>query len=126
MSERLTVSLEDGTLEQLRTLAGGQRKVGAYLSQLVAWLWDSKEDLDAVGLSGCVILRRDKVGDLLGADAKTLAQQIEETQARLQALETDTHQITQEIRNEYATLKVHALELERRLATQENSGSNDA
>jgi len=49
VSERLTASLEDGTLEKLRTLAGGERKVGAYLSQLVAWLWEYREALEQEG-----------------------------------------------------------------------------
>ncbi len=40
MSERLTVSLDDGILEKLRTLAGGERKVGEYLSRLIATLPD--------------------------------------------------------------------------------------
>lgn len=35
MSERLTVALEDGTKELLVQLAGGERKVGAYLSALI-------------------------------------------------------------------------------------------
>ena len=49
MAERLTVSLEDGIPDKLRTLAGGERKVGAYLSQLVAWLWEYREALEQEG-----------------------------------------------------------------------------
>ena len=35
MSERLTVVVEDGVSETLRSLAGGSRKQGAYLSKLI-------------------------------------------------------------------------------------------
>lgn len=35
MTERMTVALEDGTRALLIEQAGGERKVGAYLSQLV-------------------------------------------------------------------------------------------
>ncbi len=56
MSERLTASLEDGTLERLRTLAGGERKVGAYLSDVVAWLWGYREALQARPLSGMALV----------------------------------------------------------------------
>jgi formate dehydrogenase maturation protein FdhE len=45
MAERLTVSLEDGSVERLRALAGGERKVGAYLSQVTAWLWANRDEL---------------------------------------------------------------------------------
>lgn len=52
MTERLTVALEDGSIEKLRELAGGPRKVGAYLSAVTAWLWElelSEENTDFVG-----------------------------------------------------------------------------
>ena len=49
MTERLNTALEDGTLDKLRTLAGGQRKVGAYLSDVVAWLWEYREALEQEG-----------------------------------------------------------------------------
>lgn len=39
MSERLTVSLEDGSVERLRQLAGGQRKVGTFLSGAIQFLF---------------------------------------------------------------------------------------
>lgn len=35
MSERLTVVVDDGISETLRSLAGGSRKQGAYLSKLI-------------------------------------------------------------------------------------------
>lgn len=133
MSERLTVALEDGTLDKLRTLAGGERKVGAYLSQLVAWLWEHKEDIDAVGVAGCVILRRDKIGYLLGADAETLQQTLqrlkaeaEATKARIEAIRTGVLQEAQELRSELARLSAEAVELRKLLPTQEDSSRNDA
>lgn len=51
MSERLTVSLEDGIPDKLRTLAGGERKVGAYLSGVVEWLYYHREQLETQPLS---------------------------------------------------------------------------
>lgn len=36
MTERLTIAVEDGTRDKLRELAGGERKVGAYISKLVS------------------------------------------------------------------------------------------
>lgn len=38
MKNTMTISLDDGMREKLRTLAGGERKVGAYLSRLIASL----------------------------------------------------------------------------------------
>lgn len=38
MPERLTVQLGDGSVEKLRELAGGERKVGAFLTDVVSWL----------------------------------------------------------------------------------------
>ena len=43
--DRLTVQLEDGRGAQLRTLAGGERKVGAYLSDVINWLWFNRDTL---------------------------------------------------------------------------------
>lgn len=43
--EHLSVSVVDGTQGQLRQLAGSRRKVGAYLSDVVAWLWLHRETL---------------------------------------------------------------------------------
>jgi hypothetical protein len=41
--EHLSTSVTDGTIDKLRELAGGQRKVGAYLSSVVEWLWWNRE-----------------------------------------------------------------------------------
>lgn len=61
MSERLTASLEDGTLEKLRTLAGGERKVGAYLSSVVSWLWANKDKLDAYSPSSINVEKGEEI-----------------------------------------------------------------
>lgn len=50
MSERLTTQLEDGSIDKLREMAGGERKVGAFLSDVVAWLWEHKETLETTPL----------------------------------------------------------------------------
>lgn len=122
--ERLTASLEDGTLERLRTLAGGERKVGAYLSQVVAWLWDSKEDIDAAGLSGCVIVPREKISRFLGTDPETAWQRIE---SAIQKLEAEAQQEARAMRDAYAQLMVRTAQLEKQLeAQQEHSSQNDA
>ncbi len=51
MPDRLTTQLDDGSLEHLRELAGGERKVGAYLSGVVAWLWQNKAQLETAPLA---------------------------------------------------------------------------
>ena len=43
MSERMTISVEDGTRAMLIELAGGERKIGAYISQLVRAAYVSKD-----------------------------------------------------------------------------------
>lgn len=40
MSYRLSTVIDDGLIDKLRGLAGGERKIGAYLSQLIASLPD--------------------------------------------------------------------------------------
>ncbi len=51
MPDRLTTQLDDGSLEHLRELAGGERKVGAFLSGVVAWLWQNKAQLEDAPLA---------------------------------------------------------------------------
>ncbi len=51
MPDRLTTQLDDGSLEHLRELAGGERKVGAFLSGVVAWLWQNKAQLETAPLA---------------------------------------------------------------------------
>ena len=43
--EHVSVSVVDGTTAQLRQLAGSPRKVGAYLTVVVSWLWLHRETL---------------------------------------------------------------------------------
>ena len=88
MAERLTVSLEDGTLEKLRQMAGGQRKVGAFLSDAVALLWDSREALEALGPQGCIVLPKALSQEMLGgADKKTIMDKLNEVQAKFEEVE---------------------------------------
>ena len=48
---RLTTSVTDETVERLRELAGGERKVGSYLDEVVTWLWTQRRVLEEYGLS---------------------------------------------------------------------------
>lgn len=101
MSERLTASLEDGTLEKLRTLAGGERKVGAYLSDVVAWLWEYREALQARPLSGMALVHSEWImtpeeqqQELarranINAELGRMWERITEQQARIDALSVD-------------------------------------
>lgn len=41
--ERMTISVEEGTRAMLVELAGGERKIGAYISKLVRRTYDSKK-----------------------------------------------------------------------------------
>jgi len=59
MKERFGVAVEEGTVEKLRTLAGGERKVGAYLSDIVSWLWQYKEALGTRPLSDYAPVQRE-------------------------------------------------------------------
>lgn len=49
-TERITLALSPGTVERLRSLAGGQRKVGAFLSDVVTWLWSYRDALSGAPL----------------------------------------------------------------------------
>lgn len=62
MSERVTVALNDGLVDKLRLLAGGERKIGAYLSRLITALPDSDASEQP-----------DMLYDELDGDAATLA-----------------------------------------------------
>lgn len=42
--ERFGVAVEAGTLDKLRALAGGERKIGEYLSRLIDATWEQKDD----------------------------------------------------------------------------------
>ena len=126
MSERLTASLEDGTLERLRTLAGGERKVGAYLSDVVAWLWDYREALQARPLSGMALVHSEWIM------TPEEQQQALERQARIDAqLESMWAQIEEQrayLEKLGARIDVHgqAIQEARLEAQQQDSSQNDA
>ena len=84
MSDRLNTVLEDGRLEQLRIMAGGQRKVGAYLSDVIAWLWYHREQLQTAPLSDFAPILQEWIPRFTPLTPEEQAQQAEET-ARLNA-----------------------------------------
>lgn len=45
MADRLTAQLNESSVERLRTLAGGERKVGAFLVDVTTLLWEQREIL---------------------------------------------------------------------------------
>lgn len=83
--ERLTTGLDDGSIEKLRELAGGERRVGRFLSQVVTWLWHQKEQLEKTPLSDYVLVRRD------------VWRRIEQSQAQLNTVTNDTERLRQEL-----------------------------
>ena len=101
MSERLTVSLEDGIPDKLRTLAGGERKVGAYLSDVVAWLWEYRESLQARPLSGMALVYNEWIAATPEEQQEALEvegelfwrRQFREQQQRLAQLEAQINQL---------------------------------
>lgn len=46
--ERFGVAVEPGTLEKLRVLAGGERKIGEYLTDVIDFLWSQRDVMDDV------------------------------------------------------------------------------
>ena len=87
MAERLTVSLEDGIPDKLRTLAGGERKVGAYLSDVVAWLWEQREVLDSAdGFKDLFVARRLELDDLPQTALREIQEHFEAKTAETEAL----------------------------------------
>ena len=101
---RLTVSVEDETVERLRELAGGERKVGSYLDAVTTWLWTLRDESGQTPLRDYSLRSVSDVNDELS----TLRSQVA-------AQETTVTQI-QEI----------VAKLARRLQAQEDSGQNDA
>lgn len=77
--ERLTVALPDGSIERLRTLAGGERKIGGYLAPVVAWLWRHKEALHGRPLAEFV--------PVPAQDAVTARETLQRIEERLRKLE---------------------------------------
>ena len=105
MSERLTVSLEDGIPDKLRTLAGGQRKVGAYLSDVISWLWYHREQLQTAPLSDFAPVLQEWIPRIvmspeeqqqalerkahIDTELESVEQRLQELMTRLQALEVN-------------------------------------
>jgi hypothetical protein len=128
MAERLTVSLEDGRLEQLRTLAGGERKVGAYLSGVVSWLWLHREALETRPLSDFAPVLQEWIPRLTMSpeeqqeeleELRRLREQIKAGDRRLDTLEMALQEMIAGRLEESKTLLAT-------LPTQQDSSSNDA
>jgi len=77
--QRLTLSVEDGTVERLRELAGGERKVGEYVSDVAARLHDSPELLQRASSPGVL--------ESLQQDVRTMLEMIDFVMARLERIE---------------------------------------
>jgi hypothetical protein len=118
---RLTVRVNDETVERLRTLAGGERKIGAMLDDVTTWLWSSYQD------AGAAIT----VAELLGA-ATGLPQRIEDTEERITQVHTEIAQVRSQadalIDYMIAKMDLSSEDIEtlRRLQAQEDSGNDDA
>ena len=101
MKERFGVAVEEGTVEKLRTLAGGERKVGAYLSDVVAWLWGYKEALQARPLSSMALVHNEWIAATPEEQQEALEiegelfwrRQFREQQQRLAQLEAQINQL---------------------------------
>ena len=104
MSERLTASLEDGTLDKLRTLAGGERKVGAYLSDVAQWLWYHREQLETRPLSDFAPVLQEWIPRVVMSPEEQ-AQQAEES-ARLNAEIGEWRQRLDELSTEMQQLRI--------------------
>ena len=96
MAERLTVALEDGDVTRLRELAGGERKVGAYLHSVIEWLWFNRDALagaDIAQFAPMTPARQQEIERQM-EQIETLMRSLEaaqrETDAQLQALRVDS------------------------------------
>lgn len=98
---RLTVRVNDETVERLRTLAGGERKIGAMLDDVTTWLWSSYQD------------------------AGGLSRRIEGTEAQLAQVRSQADALI-----DYMIAKMDLpsedIAILRRLQAQEDSGNDDA
>ena len=101
---RLTVSVEDETVERLRELAGGERKVGEYLNSVVTWLWTLRDE------SGQTPLRDYELRSVSDVDGV-----IATLRSSFAEMQTEIHKLADAYRH-----------LEERLQAQEDSGQNDA
>lgn len=94
---RLTVSVEDETVERLRELAGGERKVGAYLDEVTSWLWTLRDESGQTRLRDYELRSVSDVDDELAtlrsqvaaqeATVTQVAQMVEKLRSQLQAHE---------------------------------------
>ena len=100
----LTTNVSGETVERLRELAGGQRKVGSYLDEVVSWIWENYESTGQVAAKDYTLRSAGDVNDELN----TLRSQVAETMAEI-------HKLADVYRH-----------LEARLQAQEDSGDNDA
>lgn len=136
MSERLTVSLEDGIPDKLRTLAGGERKVGAYLSGVVEWLFYHREQLETAPLSSFapvlqewiprVTMSPEEQQQAVAANAAFQAELVDQRQ-KLDTLWTEIQALAARIGAEDARIDAWADARDAALATQQkDSSQNDA
>ena len=100
---RLTVSVEDETVERLRELAGGERKVGEYLNSVVTWLWTLRDE------SGQTPLR-----DYSLRSVSDVNSQLDTLRARVDATEDAMRQILERVAQSVSMLQA-----------QEDSSQND-
>ncbi len=81
--ERLTVALQDGQTAQLRKLAGGERKVGRLLDNVIQWLWLHRETLsDCQDIASFVPVRAQALSEALAAQ-EMLNERMPELEERL-------------------------------------------
>lgn len=135
MSERLTVSLEDGIPEKLRELAGGQRKVGAYLSDVVSWLWRHKEILASEdGFRDLFVARRLELDDLPQTALREIQENFEARTAETAALVAQAQTLMAEFQTRLEALEASSPEAAKMAevfraklgAPQQDSSDNDA
>lgn len=55
MKEHLSASVEAGTIEKLQALAGGQRKVGEFLTKIIDLMWKHRDLLKTNKLQDLII-----------------------------------------------------------------------
>lgn len=96
MSERLTVQLEDGTVEKLRELAGGPRRVGNYLSRVTDWLWSQREVMGNTPVEEFTLTPAGQLEDV-AAHVATLDERMAGLVARMDQLTTRVEQLVDRI-----------------------------
>lgn len=116
MSEKLTLSVGDGTTKKLRTLAGGERKIGVWLTITAAWLFDQKDTIGGRDLSDFTLWDSATVAEIQTHAAATRAE-IERTQAQIAQNAAELARVSAEVAQVRAFLASQA---------QENGGKDDA